>query len=212
MSRIDPDKLKKLWHRANPSIISAVSSDDTDSVLDKFRITEKLSLAHLMAQISHETNGASVLEENLNYSAEGLIRTWPRHFNQMNASEYAHHPQKIADHAYDGRNGNRPGTDDGWNYQGRGATMTTGRENYERLGKTTGLDLVEHPELVIDPANFMLCGIADFVQCGCLPYSLPSDEHPRGDIYMVTRRLNGGEIGLQSREAWFAAWRVAIGA
>jgi putative chitinase len=101
--------------------------------------------------------------------------------------------------------GNALGSDDGWNFRGRGASQTTGREGYARLAKATGLDLLNHPDLVNDPQRFLECGVADFILCGCLPFA-KSD-----DILNVTRRLNGGTVGLAQRLAWLAKWKAALG-
>jgi putative chitinase len=101
--------------------------------------------------------------------------------------------------------GNAAGSDDGWNFRGRGASQTTGREGYARLAKATGLDLVTHPDRVNDPSSFLECGVADFVLCGCLPFAKADD------VLGVTRRLNGGTVGLAQRQAWLAKWKAALG-
>jgi putative chitinase len=101
--------------------------------------------------------------------------------------------------------GNAPGSDDGYNFRGRGASQTTGREGYQRLARATGLDVVNHPEIVNDPRYFLLCGVADFINCGCLPFAKADD------VTGVTRRLNGGAIGLAERKVWLAKWKAALG-
>jgi putative chitinase len=78
-------------------------------------------------------------------------------------------------------------------------------EGYARLAKATGLDLVRHPDLVNDPARFLECGVADFILCGCLPFAKADD------VLNVTRRLNGGTVGLAQRQAWLAKWKAALG-
>ena len=85
------------------------------------------------------------------------------------------------------RMGNRAGSDDGWNFRGRGAVQTTGRDGYRRLAATTGLDVVTHPNLVNDPAHFLKCGVADFVNCGCLQFARKDDV--RGAHKAAERRL-----------------------
>jgi putative chitinase len=101
--------------------------------------------------------------------------------------------------------GNAAGSDDGWNFRGRGASQTTGREGYARLAKATGLDVLNHPDLVNDPQRFLECGVADFILCGCLPFAKADD------VLNVTRRLNGGTVGLAQRQAWLAKWKAALG-
>jgi putative chitinase len=101
--------------------------------------------------------------------------------------------------------GNASGSDDGWKFRGRGASQTTGREGYARLAKATGLDVLNHPDLVNDPRRFLECGVADFILCGCLPFAKADD------VLNVTRRLNGGTIGLAQRQVWLAKWKAALG-
>jgi putative chitinase len=121
---------------------------------------------------------------------------------------YAGDPQfyiKLIDSVYGNRMGNQPGTHDGSAFIGRGFSQTTGRENYARLAKATGLDLIAHPELLTDPAHFLECGVADFILCGCLPYARADD------VLNVTKRLNGGTIGLAERRQWLAKWKAELG-
>jgi putative chitinase len=169
-------------------------------------ISAPVEVAHFMAQVSHETAGGTVMEENLNYRADALVAQWPSHFTRVEAAVMAHKPQLIANQAYNGRMGNRLGSDDGWTYRGRGGTQTTGREAYGKLGQETGLDLLGHPELVI--SNFMQVSAKDFVLCDCLPFA---NEKSSEAVSRVTRKLNGGEIGLASREAWFSKWCEVLG-
>lgn len=211
MSCIDPNALKKYWPHASTEILKSMCSPEASKALVEAGLTTDLSLVHFLAQVSHETAGGTVFVENMNYSADGLVKTWPYHFNKWTAPQYAHKPVAIANHAYDGRNGNRPNTDDGWNYRGRGGTQVTGRDNYSRLSKLTGLDLVANPDLVNSPEHFVACAAWDFAACGCLPYTQPTAKSKRGDVTMVTRRLNGGTIGLDSRQVWFAKWAVVYG-
>jgi putative chitinase len=121
------------------------------------------------------------------------------------AAPYAGNPRALANKVYNGRMGNASGSDDGWNFRGRGAAQTTGREGYARLAKATGLDLVNHPDLVNDPKRFLECGVADFILCGCLPFAKADD------VLNVTRRLNGGTVGLAQRQTWLAQWKAALG-
>lgn len=165
-----------------------------------------LVVAHFMAQCSVETGCGVQMVENLNYREEALTRQWPSHFTPAQAHVMAHNPHLIANQAYNGRMGNRIGTDDGWNYRGRGFCQTTGRDAYSKLAALTGVDLVNHPELINDPQYVMEIATKDFVHCGCLPYAL------KDDAGMVSRRLNGGTIGLAQREQWTAKWKSALGA
>lgn len=174
-------------------------------VFDRFGINTSLLVAHVMAQISHECGAGHEVIENLNYSASRMMQVWPSRFPTVASAEpYAHVPQKLANKVYNGRMGNKLGSNDGWSFRGRGASQTTGRDGYERLAKATGLDVVNHPDLVIDPKDFLLCGVADFINCGCLPYA------KKDDIFNVTKRLNGGTVGLAERKVWLARWKKAL--
>ena len=119
----------------------------------KYGITTPLLVAHVMAQISHECGAGHDVVENLNYTAGRMMQVWPSRFPTMaRRAPYAGNPRALANKVYNGRMGNASGSDDGWNFRGRGASQTTGREGYARLAKATGLDLVNHPDLVNDPA------------------------------------------------------------
>jgi putative chitinase len=173
------------------------------SVFLKYGLTSDLLVAHAMAQFSHECGAGTEIVENLNYSAEGLMKTWPSRFDAAKAAAFAHDPEKIANEVYNGRMGNRP-PDDGWNYRGRGGSQVTGRNGYTELGDKVGLPLVNQPDLVNNPQHFLECAVADFIICNCLP----SAQHD--DVSGVTFHLNGGFVGLQERTEWLARWKAAL--
>jgi putative chitinase len=176
------------------------------AVFAKYGITTPLLVAHVMAQISHECGAGHDVVENLSYTAGRMMQVWPSRFPTMaSAAPYAGNPGALANKVYNGRMGNASGSDDGWNFRGRGAAQTTGREGYARLAKATGFDLVNHPDLVNDPKRFLECGVADFILCGCLPFAKADD------VLGVTRRLNGGTVGLALRRVWLAKWKAALG-
>ena len=202
------EALSRLWPHGDAKIpgLRAGIIASAPSVFAKYGITTPLLAAHVMAQISHECGAGHDVVENLNYTAGRMMQVWPSRFPTMAmAAPYAGNPRALANKVYNGRMGNASGSDDGWNFRGRGASQTTGREGYARLAKATGLDAVNHPDLVNDPARFLECGVADFVLCGCLPFAKADD------VLNVTRRLNGGTVGLAQRQAWLAKWKAALG-
>lgn len=211
--KIDEQTLRRLWPHGDskiPGLIAGIASS-SDRVFAKYGITTTLQIAHIMAQISHECGAGTEVVENLSYSAQRMTQVWPSRFPSLaSAIPYAHNPKKLGNKVYGGRMGNRPGTDDGSNFLGRGAAQTTGREGYEKLAAKTGLDLLNNPDLINEPENFLDCGIADFIICGCLQYCSPKPGLPDGDIRAVTHHLNGGYIGLSERQAWFAKWKAAL--
>lgn len=206
MSLVPIETIKHLWPRDDshvPGLVEAIAGGD--EWFQKFGIDTPLVVAHFMAQISHECGAGETMVENLNYRAEALRAQWPSHFTEAQAEAMAHDQKAIANQAYNGRMGNRPGTNDGWDYRGRGGSQLTGRESYEKLGTHLGLDLLNHPELVIDPMYFMQVSCGDFDMCGCLPWA------KKDDVVAVTKKLNGGTIGLSHREAWLVTWKRALG-
>jgi putative chitinase len=200
--------LYNLWPNGDekiPGLRDGIATS-AQAVFQKYRIDSPLLVAHVMAQISHECGAGHDVVENLHYTAGRMMQVWPSRFPTMaSAQPYAGNPRALANKVYNGRMGNALGSDDGWNFRGRGASQTTGREGYARLAKATGLDLLNHPDLVNDPQRFLECGVADFILCGCLPFAKADD------VLNVTRRLNGGTVGLAQRRAWLAKWKAALG-
>jgi putative chitinase len=200
--------LRRLWPHGNSRIAGLIEgmAIAAPAIFDKHGLTPPLLVAHVMSQVSHECGAGTAVIENLDYSAARMMAVWPSRFpTTASAAPYAHNPRALANKVYNGRMGNRRGSDDGWNFRGRGAVQTTGRDGYARLAAATGLDLLARPDLVIDPAHFLECGVADFVLCGCLPYAR------KDDLRGVTKRLNGGYIGLSERRAWVSKWKRALG-
>jgi putative chitinase len=200
--------LYNLWPGGDekvPGLRDGIAATAT-AVFTKYGVTSNLLIAHVMAQISHECGAGHDVVENLSYSAARMTQVWPGRFPTVaSAKPYANNPRALANKVYNGRMGNAAGSDDGWNFRGRGGSQTTGREGYERVKKQTGLDVVAHPDILIDPRYFLECAVSDFVNCGCLPFAKIDD------VLNVTRRLNGGTVGLAQREAWLAKWKVALG-
>lgn len=108
-------------------------------------------MAYMFATIRHEVGADMVpIQENLNYSAQRLVKVWPSRFPSIRyATEYANNPNKLADRVYDGRLGNGKG--EGYKYRGRGYIQLTGRVNYEKFAKLTNLDLINDPDLALYP-------------------------------------------------------------
>lgn len=202
--QLDEASLRRLWPQGDtrvPGLVAGIAKSSHD-VFARYGITTPDLLAHVMAQISHECGAGRDIVENLNYTAARMTQVWPSRFPTLaSAQPYASNPQALANKVYNGRMGNRTGSDDGWNFRGRGGAQTTGREGYQRVKKATGLDVVAQPELLIDPAHFLNCAVSDFINCGCLSYAKADD------VVGVTRRLNGGTIGLAERKVWLAKWK-----
>lgn len=198
--------LNRLWPHGDEKIpgLRAGMIETAGSVFRRYNIMSPLVIAHVMAQISHECGAGHDVVENLNYTAHRMMQVWPSRFPTLSSAEpYAGNPRALANKVYNGRMGNAVGTDDGWNYRGRGGSQTTGKEGYQRLQKSTGLNLVTQPDLVNGTRYFLECAVADFINCGCLPFAL------RDDINGVTKHLNGGYVGLDQRKVWLGKWKAA---
>lgn len=204
---LDTAVLRRLWPQGDsrvPGLLSGMAQS-SEAIFERYGITTPLLAAHVMAQISHECGAGRDVVESLNYTAGRMMQVWPSRFPTMaSAQVYAGNPRALANKVYNGRMGNRVGSDDGWNFRGRGGSQTTGREGYERVKKATGIDVVAHPDYLIDPRYFLTCAVSDFINCGCLPFAKADD------VVGVTRRLNGGTIGLAERKAWLAKWKAAL--
>lgn len=201
--------MQRLWPHGDQHVrglLDGIASTSA-TVFNKYGIRTPMSVAHMMGQFSHECGAGLEMTENLNYTAESLVRVWPRHFTPSMAQHYAHNPRAIGDIAYGGRMGNAPPpSDDGFNYRGKGLSQLTGKDNYHRLAEVSGLDVVTDPDLLINPATALECGVADYVKiCNCLPFA------EADDTINETKHLNGGLIGLASRQAWIARWKQALG-
>jgi putative chitinase len=207
--------MNAMWPHGNtrvPGLVEGIVSA-APAVFAKYGLNSGLVIAHAMAQFSVECGAGTELEENINYTPDRACQVWPSRFSSLadclaKVGSFVGDPDfptKLIDDVYGGRNGNRPGTNDGSVFIGRGLSQVTGRGNYEALGTKVGLDLADHPEIVNDPAHALECGVADFVHCGCLPFA------EADDVSGVTRHLNGGLTELEERTAWLARWKAELG-
>jgi putative chitinase len=164
----------------------------------RFNINTRLRAAHWLGQIAHESGEFRQVRENLNYSAEGLMRTWPARFpTKVLADRFAHDPLKIANVVYANRLGNGPETSgDGSRFIGRGLIQITGRANYAEASRAIHGDdrYIYHPEIVEQPEDAALTA-GWFWDRNDL-----NDLADRNDTVGVTKRVNGGTNGLAARE------------
>jgi putative chitinase len=164
----------------------------------KFNITTPLRLAHFLAQCGHESAGFKAVQENLNYSAKGLMGIFKKYFpTQTLAEQYQRNPQKIASKVYGGRMGNGPeSTGEGFKFRGRGYIQLTGKQNYTNFAKFIGEDTVSNPDLVA--TKYPLASAAFFFNSNGL-WSICDKGADDTTVTAVTRRVNGGTIGLPDR-------------
>ena len=164
----------------------------------KFNITTPLRLAHFLAQCGHESAGFKAVQENLNYSAKGLLGIFKKYFpTQTLAEQYERNPQKIASKVYGGRMGNGPeSTGEGFKFRGRGYIQLTGKQNYTNFAKFIGEDTVANPDLVA--TKYPLASAAFFFNSNGL-WSICDKGADDATVTAVTKRVNGGTIGLPDR-------------
>jgi len=161
----------------------------------RYNINTTQRQASFIGQCQHESNNFRTLEENLHYSADGLMRTWPSRFPSADvAQQYANNPEKIANKVYAGRMGNTE-EGDGWKYHGRGVIQLTGRENYERCGTAISADLINQPQLLVEPYYAVLSAGWFWNKLGL------NDLADAQEYGQMTRRINGGTLGLDDRIA-----------
>jgi putative chitinase len=163
----------------------------------KFNITNPLRLAHFLAQCGHESGGFKAISENLNYSADGLKKIFGKYFPGDLAASYARQPEKIASRVYGSRMGNGDeSTGEGYKFRGRGFIQLTGKSNYTNFAKFIGEDTVANPDLVA--TKYPLASAAFFFDSNKL-WSICDKGADEATVTAVTKRVNGGTIGLPDR-------------
>lgn len=166
-----------------------------NKTFEKYEINTPTRQAAFIGQCGHESANFKTLEENLNYSAKGLMATWPSRFPTIEiATQFERNPEKIANKVYGGRAdlGNTE-DGDGWRFHGRGLIQLTGRSNYTVCGLALDKPFAELPELVLEPENATLSAGWFWNKRGL--NALADAE----DWTTMTKRINGGTIGLQDR-------------
>ena len=185
--------LEKLKGHIPDSVIAQIPSIET-----KFEINTPLRLAHFLAQCGHESGGFKVVKENLNYGAKGLRSIFGKYFpTDALALAYERKPEKIANKVYANRmlNGDES-SGDGYKFCGRGYIQLTGKENYTNFGKAIGVDLTATPDLVA--TQYPLLSAAWFFHKNGL-HKLADAGATEAAVTSVTKRVNGGVIGLADR-------------
>jgi len=170
-------------------------------IIEKFQINTPLRLAHFLAQCAHESCNFKFVIENLNYSADGLKRMFPKYFPGNLAFKYAKQPEKIASRVYGNRMGNGDETTkEGFKYRGRGYFQLTGKNNYKAFGDSINIDIVKEPDLVA--TKYPLLSAAWFFYANNI-YLLADNGATDRDVTEVTKKVNGGLNGLSDRLKYF---------
>jgi putative chitinase len=190
----------------------------------EFEIDTPQRIAGFLSQCAHESGGFERLQENLNYSAEGMAGIWPKRFavlgpdgkpvkkdgkNQPNKFALALHrkPEAIANVVYSGRMGNGPiESGEGWKYRGRGLKQLTGKDNHRACSKGLGVDLVESPDLLLEPTYAARSAAWFWAANKCNNFA------DAGDIEGLTKKINGGLIGIDDRKKRYAGAMSSLSA
>lgn len=162
-----------------------------------FKIDTQRQIAAFIAQTAHESAGYTRLVENLNYSAEALMKIWPKRFpSELHAKPFHRNPELIANVVYANRMGNgNTQSGEGWLYRGRGLKQLTGKDNYSRCAEVLGLNLLTDPDRLLIPMYASLSAAWFWSVNDCGP--LADDE----EFERLTKRINGGLIGYSDRKA-----------
>lgn len=185
---VTTDQLKRM--HINPDLV-----DVFNETFERWGITTVRQQAGFIGQCGHESGNFRVIEENLNYAADRLMKIWPKRFPTLEVAQpYHRNPRKIANKVYANRMGNRDeASDDGWRFRGSGWVQLTGHDNFYHFGKAMGEDFVMKPDLVRTPlyAAQSAGWFWSTHKCNALAEA--------GDWTALTKRINGGTIGLEDR-------------
>lgn len=179
----------------------------------KYDINTPLRIAGFMSQCAHESADFTLLEENLNYSDKALTSVFGRYFGpgKRDAKEYARNPEKIANYVYQDEFRSKQGAmgnvnnGDGWRFRGRGIKQLTGRNNYTAFGKTVGMSAEEAAEYVATPKGAF--------ESACWFWATNKLEKwaDADDNVGLTKKINGGTIGLEDRNRRYEAAKAILG-
>ncbi len=182
--------------------------ESAGEVFAKYKINDSgLRVAHFMAQVLHETGGFKIMYESLNYTPEALISLFSRtRISIADANKYGRttdHPadeKMIGNTIYGGawgkKNLGNTQPDDGYNFRGTGLLQMTGRGSRTTIGTNLGVDLLDNPANAADPKYLLAIACEEWDEKGCNPLA------DKDDILTVTKKINGGTNGLDSRKAW----------
>ena len=182
--------------------IPANVMEEIPLIIEKFGIDGPLRLSHFLSQCAHESGNFKFVKENLNYSADGLRKIFPKYFPTIElANKYARQPEKIANKVYGNRMGNGDeASGDGFKFRGRGYIQLTGKDNYAAFDKFVDDDILANPDLVA--TKYPLTSAAFFFHKNKL-WEVCDRGHSDDVVTAVTKRVNGGTHGLADRQDKF---------
>jgi putative chitinase len=203
--------IRQIAPRARQDYVDALVGGK--EVFEKYGINTPMRMAQFLATILHETGGLTIVRENMNYSASRIKAVWP---TRPGAVKFAKNPKALANSVYGARMGNEhDGTndDDGWRYRGGGMIQLTGKDSYERAGKSIGVALGEHPELIEDAKVSLAAACWEFQK-----FVKYADKGESG-FRAVCNGINRGNplssmapIGWEDRRHWYGKCTECLGA
>lgn len=205
---ITEEELKKHYPNAKAEVVKALASS-LDVLAEKYGVNTPLRLSHFLAQTAHESGGFRLIEENLNYSADSLNKVFPKYFKNAgrDAQEYHRQPEKIANIVYASRMGNGDtASGDGFKFRGRGLIQLTGRSNYTNFAKDNGIDVEEAVVYLTTPKGAVESAAWFWSKNGLNALA------DKDDVVAVTKRINGGTIGLDDRKKHTEEFKEVLGA
>ena len=195
MSIFTQERLEKALYITDPTASTNWFNSFIDS-LPEDMIESPNRIAGFLAQTSHESGKYNFLVENLNYSDKGLLKTFPKYFNESNVMEYARKPEAIANRVYANRMGNGDeASGDGWKYCGRGLIQLTGKNNYQAFADSEQMDIEELPNYLTTYVGAVRSALWFWNKNNL---NVTADA---GDLVMMTKKINGGTHGLAERTA-----------
>ena len=195
MSIFTQERLEKALYITDPTASTNWFNSFIDS-LPEDMIESPNRIAGFLAQTSHESGKYKFLVENLNYSDKGLLKTFPKYFNESNLMEYARKPEAIANRVYANSMGNGDeASGDGWKYCGRGLIQLTGKNNYQAFADSEQMDIEELPNYLTTYVGAVRSALWFWNKNNL---NVTADA---GDLVMMTKKINGGTHGLAERTA-----------
>ena len=196
-------KYAENWHDA---LFGKQTELGGHSLLEDYDINTPKRIAYFMAQCHHESGGFVFVSENLNYKASGLVKVFPKYFDESTARAYEKQPQKIANRVYANRMGNGDeASGEGFKYSGKGIIQLTGKDNYTRFAQSLEIS-------VEDAAEYMKT-FEGAAQSACWFWEKNNLNKfaDAGDLKTMTRVINGGYKGMEDRELQFARISKLLG-
>lgn len=183
-----------------------VWADFINELCAKYGIDTSVRLAGFIAQTAHESAEFKTLQENLNYSAAGLVKTWPKRFTKDNSAAYAKNPEKIANKVYADRMGNGDeASGEGYKFRGRGLIQLTGKDNYTKFGASLNMT-AEQASDYCSTQKGAFESACWYWKANNLNRFADAD-----DILGMTKAINGGTLGLEERKSKYELAKSILG-